>query len=163
LTANGARTMGRPARINFQQRRLLTEESSRRTDELIAELPTGTSSEMATAWAQHTLPEKNRLQVEDATRLEEAIRQRMGELDRVNLPGGPAVPDAEVVPAPEPAPSPQPPGSMLAATPPEGPVKLSPAELGPKATSGLPLSANAEPVHQGRPERPDDFPQRLPV
>jgi len=155
---NGTRTIARPAAINFQQRRLLTEGSSRRADELIAELAALTNPEEATAWAQRVLPEKNRLQVEDAGRLEEAFSQRMVDLDQLNVPGGLAVPDVEVVPALQPAPSPQPAESISAAPPPEGSAKP-----GAKATAGLPPSANAKPVHQEPPERPQTVSRRLPV
>jgi ERF superfamily len=147
--ANGARTIGRSAAINFQQRRLLIDESSRRADELIAELAALTNPGEATVWAQRVLPEKNRLQVEDARRLEEAFSQRLVELDRVNLlDRASAAPlEAALVAGPTPL---QPPALIPAVDEPPKPA----AEAAIK--SELTVSAK-----QSQPDA--SFPQRLPV
>jgi hypothetical protein len=156
--ANGTRTIGRPAAINFQQRRLLTEDSSRRTDELIAELAALTNSDEATVWAQRVLPEKNRLQVEDATRLEEAFSQRKSELDRLNLLDPSSADILEATPAAEPTASPSPslqprPASMSA-------LSADPPRSGAKAAA----EPEPQPPLVGNPRQPSDsFPHRLPV
>jgi hypothetical protein len=156
--ANGTRTIGRPAAINFQQRRLLTEDSSRRTDELIAELAALTNSDEATVRAQRVLPEKNRLQVEDATRLEEAFSQRKSELDRLNLLDPSSADILEATPAAEPTASPSPslqprPASMSA-------LSADPPRSGAKAAA----EPEPQPPLVGNPRQPSDsFPHRLPV
>jgi ERF superfamily len=150
--ANGTRTSGRPAAINFQQRRLLTEDSSRRAGELIAELAALTSSDDATTWAQRTLPEKNRLQVEDARRLEEAFCQTMAGLDPVNLHDRSAEPASQDASAPGVVPSPQSSASMLATSAERPPTPQ------PEAAGALePTIKPNMPQHEG------SFPQRLPV
>jgi hypothetical protein len=134
----------------------LTEDSLRRTDELIAEITALSSSEQAATWAQRTLPEKNRLQLADADRLEEAFSRRMAELDRINVHDGGYQATQQTEPVPVPAQSLQP--ADLGAE-----IEKPSTERVAKPREEVAAELTSQHVDAKSLKPRSDFPQRLPV
>jgi hypothetical protein len=158
---NGA-AVGRQDRSRAASARslLCENESSRRRDELIAEIAGLADSDQALAWALRALPEKNRLRAEDATAVEASFSERTQALigsatDHADLNGSEqivAVPDELALDA---ANSPTSSALALAAEP----VPAVEPVQQPAVADVKNERDSSPPSGRGR----EDFPQRLPT